>query len=271
MDASAITNLFKAIIDPLVEKLASKDDIDTFVKFIDGKFKDELKIRDDKIEVLESKNAELESRISAIELGLKGHQSTVVEQQLPYDQFDCTFPDRSDVEEARPELDLLVIGDSNVRFLKTDEINPGKSSKIDCTGGGKLHHIRENLIKQHEAYDIRNAVIHVGSNHIPTDRPIDVARKLESFLKAVKLAMPNTFLHFSAILPKLSNSYLPGINYVNEHIFNVCRSLHIAFIQYPGFAQNGLTNPSLFGRDRIHTNPRGQAIMSKHIKIALNN
>lgn len=265
MDASDVTNLCKAIIDPLLEKLASKDDIDTFVKFIEGHFKDELKLRDDKIAVLQSKNAELETRMSAIEKGLQRQRSDV-EPSAPL--YDYSFPDRADAED-RPKIDMLLIGDSNVRFLNTENINPGKENELDCTGGGKIPQIRENLIEFHDTHDIREAVIHVGSNHIPNDSPNELADKLESFLKAAKSAMPNTSLHFSAILPKLDNSFLPGINIVNEHIYSVCQALNIGFIQYPSFARYGFTNYYLFGRDKIHTNPRGQAIMCNNIRKAI--
>lgn len=272
MDELKVAELCKAIIEPLLSKLASKDDIDHFVQFIEGQFKDELQSRDVKISALESRIVALETALVTskdVENRVEKLEAELDRAPPASDSFDYAFPTDT-IEADRAKLDMLLIGDSNVRFLDANAINPGKVNKIDCTGGASITDIRTNLIDLNNKFDIEKAVIHVGGNHIPREEPHDLADNLISLLKAAKAGMPNTKLFFSAMFPRCRDSFLPGINMVNELVYEACGALDIGFIQHPRLARYGFTNYRLFGRDRIHLNPRGQLFVGQDVHHGIN-
>ena len=169
-----------------------------------------------------------------------------------------------------PEIDFALCGDSVIKWIDIDSINPGGVNKKVCLPGARLDRIRESVLNLHSNYDIKRLAIHGGTNLIPDEAPIQVALQIIEFLGEVKSLMPTTELFFSAILPKINDSFSPGINEINYLVFNACKTLGIKFIQHSRFSRHGCIQVSLYTlADLIHLNRRGVQQLLYDIKSSL--
>ena len=289
MNADEISNLCTHMIAPLNEKieglvnnLASKSDLQLFILDIESKFEHgikscfdhfnkELDSRDAKIKTLEVEieNLKLSSIQNATDFNnltdrvenLENRQNDIYESSSVlshHEDIDESDPENeSDVDNESDSLDFLCLGDSLIKWLKIEEINPGSKNLKVCKPGATILDIRDELIELNEIHDIRNIYLTVGCNEIPHKSPVEVATELGNFLSEIRLHMPSTKVYLSAILPKSGDDYLPGINAINYLLCNICNSVGIVFVQHPSFASNGNINWSLYAHDGIHLNTRG--------------
>ena len=154
-------------------------------------------------------------------------------------------------------IDFACVGDSIVRWIDIDSINPGSHNKLVCRPGATIADIRNSLKEMEEDYTVKNLLVHVGCNEIPQVQPFEVARRLSSLLAEIKVYMPFTKVFVSGILPKLGPEFLPGINDVNFMLFNTCQMLGMSFIQHSAFCRRGEINFRLLAGDGIHLNRGG--------------
>ena len=170
MNAQQVTKICNGIVDPiskfvenlskLIENLASKDDINILIESLEKRHENELKERDLKISELENQitkiadsnrsiNEEYIYRIEKLEENIKSHQENI--QTLGHSTWvnspiipvidlrnvenpnvgneNTSDAGSSDVKE---ELDLVVCGDSIVKYIQPDMIHPGKNNKLIC-------------------------------------------------------------------------------------------------------------------------------------------
>ena len=182
--------------------------------------------------------------------------------------------DENDAESQRNEIerekvDLLIIGDSIVRHLNPELINPGKINKLLCLPGAQTSEVKRSLIEYSRKFDIDEIVIHTGCNSIPSNSPMDVADEIAFLLRDIESNLPNVRCHVSAILPKISKAWLPGINEINELLYDVCDVLNYNLIQHNMFANSGHINDELFARDTVHLSRRGVAQLGMDIKRSI--
>ena len=64
---------------------------------------------------------------------------------------------------------LLIVGDSCVKYMDADKINPGGNNKLVCIRGGKANDIRNAIMEVNASHAVAHCVIHVDSNHIPEE------------------------------------------------------------------------------------------------------
>ena len=162
-------------------------------------------------------------------------------------------------------IDLLVIGDSCVSHLDVNRMYRGKRNKLICIRGGMIDDIRNAIKKTYAHHSITNCVVHVGTNHTPTEEPNVVSAKIISLMKELRSNMPQTGLHFSAILPKYNSSWLPGIDTINKRVCMASRVLGYSFIQHKRFASEGDINSLLLSKDGIHPSYKGVAQLAMDI------
>ena len=167
-------------------------------------------------------------------------------------------------------LDFVCLGDSLIKWLPVEEINPGHSNKKVCLPGAKIANIRDALDELNNDYNIKNLYLQVGSNEIPDKTPFEVARELTAFLTEIKLYMPDTKLYVSTIIPKIDSSYLPGINEINYLLCGSCNTLGIVLIQHQAFGNRGVINHKLYAYDQIHLNRIGIKYLANDIKKLAN-
>ena len=98
----------------------------------------------------------------------------------------------------------------------------------------------EPLIKKdHGDSSLKSIIIHVGTNHLPRDNPVDMANKIWRLMIHTSKEFPNTLIYFSAILPKFNRSFNSMINCVNNEVFSLCLDNQKSeFIQHSNFEVN---------------------------------
>ena len=192
------------------------------------------------------------------------HQDLLANAQAEADNLELQADED---EDEKGSIDFLSLGDSLVRWVNVNKINPGSNSnKLVCRPGAKIMDIRACLEELDGHYDIRNLFINVGSNEIPENDPFEVATRLTSLLAEIKVQMPLTKVYVSAILPKLGPEYIPGINDINYLMFNNCKILDVVFVQHPEFCSRGYINFDLLAGDSIHLNRLGIQQFENDIK-----
>ena len=169
------------------------------------------------------------------------------------------------INSKRDRLKLLIIGDSIVRFIDAKKITNHRNSETISISGGKIENIPERINELASKYDIENIIFHIGTNHIPRENPDDVTLKLINLLEETQRKLPNTQLHFSAILPKFKKIFFEGINYINRRIFDFANYRNIKFIQHNLFAMNHEINRELFKKDNIHPSRAGSTQFARDI------
>ena len=315
MNAEEIASLCTQLIVPLRDKidglldiLASKNDLQTFIVDIETKirsdiessfetFNRELESRDLQIKSLQTEveklklsriqNAslyeEMKERIENLESrqnytfdssavlsqSAESNISTTDTNSVPdndNESNDIEDNDESVQQNEKETLDFVCLGDSIVKWLNIDQINPNSKNLKVCKPGAKIGDIRNELIELNERYDISNLYLHIGCNEIPSKRPLDVAIELANLLSEVSSFMPSTKVYLSAILPKTANNYLRGINMINYLICNMCNTLGYVLVQHPSFSSNGCINWDLYAHDGIHLNTRGVSQLASDIR-----
>ena len=116
--------------------------------------------------------------------------------------------------------------------------------------GAKVKGIYKQLSLFQEEYkdtQVKNIIIHVGTNHLSRDNPDDTATKIYKLLVRIQYQFPDTVIFYSGIPPKFGKTSFGDINYINESAFNLCaRSQKMQFISHNSFAVNGPLKESLF-------------------------
>ena len=285
----------------MIENLASKRDLESLLSTIVDKFKCEMQItfetlqteirsRDQTIdtmqlEVNELKEATLEqhleinrlsSRLENLEQGyvtsIRTDDSNFVGESLADETHNNLDDESVDIEpEPRKEVvDFALCGDSLIKWVPTEEIISAGNNKRVCLKGAKIKKIRQAVLNLHEEYDIKSLAIHGGSNSVPEDTPIQIAYEIIDFLSELKMLMPSTDIYFSAILPKIDDSFTPGMNEINQLVYSACAILGITFVQHRRFSNRGCMNDSLYTHsDLIHLNRRGVKQFTYDIKSSL--
>ena len=117
-------------------------------------------------------------------------------------------------------------------------------------------------------HDVAHCVVHVGSNHAPEEPPHVVTLKITSLLKELRKNLPNTSIHFSAILPKhdIENEidFTPGINFINWRVRQYATKIGYSFIGHPKFHDQ--SNSRLICRDGLHPSYSGVTQMAMDIR-----
>ena len=284
-------------MDALLESLnslklvvATKDDVDRIVKTLEAQFRSEFKARDDKIAALETEMEQLkkanteyaqriESRLSNLEHAIISPPpvsstnpspdcSDLDPRTIELADFNPIHPPKESyepvIENTKTNIDLLVIGDSIVKYMNTDKFYPG--AVVISIPGARCIQIFSRLVELALRYNLKRVVIHVGSNYIPEFNPHRIAKEINDFLRGISDWLPEVEFAFSSTLPKFNDTYLPGIKQINNLIGEACTDQGIAFISNGSFyLKNGKGNGKLICNDGVHPSYRGVAAMEKSI------
>ena len=264
MDENYIQEMCNEIFKPISEKLLHLIDsldskISTMLSSIESHFGIELEKRDQVIDDLankldnivterEDENNEINlirDRLSTLEAkaatvshlnGDTARPSSSWKNQFGNDMFNTNVINDwglDDVEsQDKGTIDLLVAGDSCTKYLDLEKINPGKENKLICILGGKTGDLKKAVMDTYSENKVSHCVVHIGTNHTSTDEPYAVAEKILALLKDLRKNMRQTALHYSAILPKFSNSWLPGFNEINHRVFQQSKAVRV-LIYFP--------------------------------------
>ena len=245
---SELQQLFESVTIHVGEELAKRD----------KKFTAELKLRDERIDKLEAQIQELCQNNKSAPETEHSRQTTYAPELF------------STVENSQKEnVDLCLIGDSIVKHIDLEKINPGSINKKLCTPGGKIENAREQLKSVSLNNNVKKLIFCTGTNHIPQEKPLDVAKKLINLIRDAKHNLPDSQIFVSAILPKYGKSYARGINIINRTLFQASKLYKFDLIFNLQFQVNGAQNDALYGMDELHLNRRGVARLAKNFKYRL--
>ena len=203
-------------------------------------FRDELAVRDNKIEALEK---ELENQKAPSHpppfLPLPPNRAACPE--LEDDVFNNYIENNCDnisgpqcaasKSDTREKCDLLLIGDSIVKYVDLDKYDQlGMSYMNVCIPGARSQAIRSRIVELNLKYSFGHVIVHVGSNYLPRTSSFYAARKVTELLIGVKEIMPDTIVDFSPILPKIGPEMLVTIHSVNRWIIEEVRDHGIGYV-----------------------------------------
>ena len=274
MDEETITRIFSKLLASMNQKISDltvslHEKLNATIQSVELKYKSELESRDKLISELFEKNDAFSKECTELKEKLKSADRTSPCTST-YNHYERhNIPEWNEVSHATiepplaPKVDLLVIGDSIVSHLDVDRLNPGGNNKLICKRGCKVEDIRNALmVEAHSTEGLSHCIVHVGSNHAPEDPPHILASKILSLLKEIRMNMPRTAIHFSAILPKYGDDYSPGINFVDSTVRKYQHSIGYSFIDHPNF----LWNDDLICSDGVHPSYKGVAQLAMDIR-----
>lgn len=148
---------------------------------------------------------------------------------------------------AQPKqvIDVVIAGDSIVKHVDVAQDLP--SSQLICLPGAKGHAVHRAVNSLAETADIKQLVLHFGTNNIPMNiakarqicPPAAIAGDLISTLQNIQTNHPSTKLHFSALLPKVDRVFNQGIDIINIIVKDFCDHNDIGFVCHPDFCIDG--------------------------------
>lgn len=177
--------------------------------------------------------------------------------------------ERTDEKPTPVEHDLLVIGDSILRDLDCEVINPGGDATVKCLPGARPEDVIDEFRRISKTDSYKRIIVHVGSNLIPKFNPSYVSAKIVECLETVKKLSPHSKLAFSQILPKEGDHLIAGINTVNRQVLSsgLCGPARTRFGNIPHGEffcdRGGAVIPQLFTGDGIHLSARGKLQLAK--------
>lgn len=285
MRTEEVIGICKGIIEPLSEKylniseklcnkielLASKSDIDQLISKLESRFQSELEQRDKRIHELECRIIDLEGQNISTTDKFMEFRSQI---SLLENNIETQIVERSSTEIAldintKEELELAVVGDSITKYIQPDTVRPDVATKNVFKRGGHICDAYVQVCELNDQYNVKELILHTGSNHIPEQDPLSVAYELLSAIDRIKQMMPQTKLYVSAILPKHHVSFIPGINIINRHLYNVRNMVGFEFIQHRAFCARGIVNERLYAIDRIHPSYSGSRQLENDFREAL--
>ena len=119
------------------------------------------------------------------------------------------------------EQDLLLIGDSLLRDLDANILNPGGDTTITCLPGARPRDVVKKFKQMTMTHRYKRVVVHVGSNLIPKFARDSCSSRITECMESIRELAPDSQIAYSSVLPKNGDHLLQGINQVN---FNVIRS-----------------------------------------------
>ena len=168
---------------------------------------------------------------------------------------------------VKNKLDVLIIGDSIIKHVDPEKINPGRRNKNICIPGGTLPDIRRALVAESKKNFIECLILNVGTNHLTFESPVSVSEQRANFCKEIRANLPDTRLLFSGILPKLYDEHSRGISFINNRLFKLSKEQSFKIIFHNKFYDaNGYVNFDLLSKDRIHPNRHGVAVLGSTLK-----
>lgn len=171
-----------------------------------------------------------------------------------------SYADVASTNVKKVEHDLLVIGDSLIKHLDGEVINPGGETTIACHPGARPDKIASEFRQLAAKNTYKKIIVHVGSNLIPRYSTTFVADKIVACMEVVKQLAPKAKIAFSTVLPKWSNRLLPGIDEVNRRAIGSGRAVGYGYVDHCRFMTNRRgVDPSLFWKDGIHLSDKGKA------------
>lgn len=179
---------------------------------------------------------------------------------------------KQDSLQAPPKNPVLFVGSSSFRLWHNVQADfPGYTILNRGFGGSTLPDVIKYADDIIFPYKPKQIVIYCGENDIANDATTGrmVFERFEQLFTLIRKKMPKVPIAFVAMKPSPSREkYHEKLVEANQLIKNyLATQSKAAFIDiYPLMMQNGKSDESLYGNDRLHMNAKGYAIWQKAIQ-----
>ena len=276
IDDSVNDKLCEAIVDRFAERL--RIEFGAIVDSLKCDLREELGKHDQLISDLRAEQIMLRDTVASDQAKISQLECQVAELALEVAMLQAAPPHSSPTPPATSTplytYETVVAGDSIVKHLDVGSL-PGENNHLICLPGARAHKVHHAVAKLAKSASFKNLIFHAGTNSIPYKSTMDVCHELENTLKRLQLDLPDTALHFSALLPKMDYRFNRNINFVNSYICDVCDDLGINFIQHSSFSRNNILNKALFSPSEwkegrpVHPSHEGVDLMLLNMKLQL--
>ena len=170
------------------------------------------------------------------------------------------------------KAEVLLIGDSIIKhfsrykqvwkhhFQHMKNINFGIS-------GDRIQHVLWR-VKFGCLPSVKTIIIHVGTNNIPRDQPLNIANALLDLVMLIRGKSPAHII-LTGILPRGEARYRKKILEVNYHLETILQNSDLCDFLKPDedwLFPNGTLNLSLYYKDMLHLSEEGYRKFTWHIK-----
>ena len=222
---------------------------------IRAEFDAKLSERDSLIDSLRTTLDNVQSRLARLEKGTpilaEIDEIKAVVSGIPVMSDIADVPD----SDTRPEIDVLLAGDSIVKWIDTGKVaKKGQSSELICMPAKKTEDVKKAVVEKLQTSRINTIVFHASSNNIPHDPPKKVARDLIQAAETFKTISPTTKVLISSVLPKIADNYIPGVREVNAYLVQTSMYLDFEVIHHHDFILNDKIDLSLFAKKEVEKN-----------------
>ncbi|XP_078616266.1 uncharacterized protein LOC144884688 [Branchiostoma floridae x Branchiostoma japonicum] len=175
----------------------------------------------------------------------------------------------TNLQNKETQLDILILGDSNTKALKTDVLYPSKSVNKELA-----FNISQCLdyIQSSARPDPKVILFHVGTDDIRDAR--DATFVTENFRELIQVThekYPRTNLVISSVLPRDDPTLQRFGDDVNTFLkVTADETSYIHTIDNSNFAASGSIKRPLYSSDGYHLNRNGTRVLAANIKRTIN-
>lgn len=179
---------------------------------------------------------------------------------------------KQDSLQVPPKNPILFVGSSSFRLWPNVQADfPGYTILNRGFGGSTLPDVIKYADDIIFPYKPKQIVIYCGENDIASDATTAqiVFERFEQLFTLIRKKMPKVPVAFVAMKPSPSREkYREKLIQANLQIKNfLAKQSNAEYIDiYPLMMQNGISDESLYGNDRLHMNAKGYAIWQKAIQ-----
>lgn len=216
----------------------------------------------DQITDLKTENSDLKREIFILRELAQKHENAIHSNE---DQARFTNTPNQNSNDTAPEtdpeqeVDLLLLTDSNGKFIKTDLLYP--DAKTVHRKSYNLNQTQE-ILQENIKYRPKQVLIHCGTNDLERKNANQVIDESINILKQIQENLPTTEIIYSSLLVR-QDSLQNQVSEVNDAMEQFCKISKIKFIH-----NNNISNYSLF-YDYKHLNRRGFRSFARNLKSAI--
>ena len=185
--------------------------------------------------------------------------------------LDDIHDDRSSISEnaswnksANNKLEHLIIGDSIIQNISSDKFHKGKKTKIITQRGKGIDNVMDYL--HQTELDLKNLIIHTGSNDIANMDIDNVKEKFESLFDIIIKKFKNSKVYISVPINRYGNSsFNRNVSKLGTFVKEICIQHGATFM----FHNDINKDETCFRSDNIHVSNKGTGVLVANVKSHL--
>ena len=176
--------------------------------------------------------------------------SPALSPQDPNDPERNASPQNSDYNKP-----IVIIGDSIIKNIDPRRLSKKPVRKFTYPGK-TADQISEEVMSINVNGDPAHAIVHAGTNNLPTDSAQRCAEKIVDLAKSVKLKFPNSRIAVSALTHREDLDLSAKLHDANESLKSLSESNNFTFID------NSIIDNSCLNSSKLHLNSKGSSLLA---------